>query len=149
MLAQPHFEVSHQARFGMPQCGGGLANANFGEVLAKESGTENGVVVATPPMARGHLQVLFRAEPETLATVAADFWRLGAQIGVTAVLHTWGQPLQYHPHIHCVVPGGGLSFDGTRWIACRPGFFLPVRVLSRLFVAWSYRNCRMRSRWAS
>ncbi len=58
---------------------------------------------------------------------------LGAQIGVTAVLHTWGQTLQHHPHIHCVVPGGGPSLDGTRWIACRPGFFLPVRVLSRLF----------------
>jgi len=58
---------------------------------------------------------------------------VGAQIGVTAVLHTWGQTLQHHPHIHCVVPGGGPSLDGTRWIACRPGFFLPVRVLSRLF----------------
>jgi len=76
---------------------------------------------------------LFRAAAETLATIAADPRLLGAQIGVTAVLHTWGQTLQHHPHIHCVVPGGGLSLDGTRWIACRPGFFLPVRVLSRLF----------------
>ena len=66
-------------------------------------------------------------------TIAADPKHLGAQIGVTAVLHTWGQTLQHHPHLHCVVPGGGLSPDGTRWIACRPGFFLPVRVLSRLF----------------
>jgi hypothetical protein len=71
--------------------------------------------------------------PETLTTIAADPRHLGAQIGVTAVLHTWGQTLQYDPHIHCVVPGGGPSSDGTRWIACRPGFFLPVRVLSRLF----------------
>ena len=58
---------------------------------------------------------------------------LGAEIGVVAVLHTWGQNLHHHPHVHCVVPGGGLSLDGTRWIACRPGFFLPVRVLSRHF----------------
>ena len=77
--------------------------------------------------------ILFRAAAETLTTIAADPKHLGAQIGVTAVLHTWGQTLQHHPHIHCVVPGGGLSLDGTRWIACRPGFFLPVRVLSRLF----------------
>src|SRR6476659_4610360 len=77
--------------------------------------------------------ILFRAAAETLATIAADPRHLGAQIGVTAVLHPWGQTLQHHPHIHCVVPGGGPSLDGTRWIACRPGFFLPVRVLSRLF----------------
>jgi hypothetical protein len=77
--------------------------------------------------------ILFRTAAETLTTIAADPRHLGAQIGVTAVLHTWGQTLQHHPHIHCVVPGGGPSLDGTRWIACRPGFFLPVRVLSRLF----------------
>jgi hypothetical protein len=77
--------------------------------------------------------ILFRAAAETLTTIAADPRYLGAQIGVTAVLHTWGQTLQHHPHIHCVVPGGGPSLDGTRWIACRSGFFLPVRVLSRLF----------------
>ena len=77
--------------------------------------------------------ILFRAAAETLTTIAADPRHLGAKVGVTAVLHTWGQTLQHHPHIHCVVPGGGLSLDGTHWIACRPGFFLPVRVLSRLF----------------
>jgi Putative transposase/Transposase zinc-binding domain len=77
--------------------------------------------------------ILFRAAAETLATIAADPRHLGAQLGVTMVLHTWGQTLQHHPHVHCVVPGGGPSLDGTRWIACRPGFFLPVRVLSRLF----------------
>src|SRR3974377_671335 len=77
--------------------------------------------------------LLFRRAAETPTPIAADPRHLGAQVGVTAVLHTWGQTLQHHPHIHCVVPGGGLSLDGTHWIACRPGFFLPVRVLSRLF----------------
>jgi hypothetical protein len=77
--------------------------------------------------------ILFRAAAETLATIAADPRHLGAQPGMTMILHTWGQALQHHPHVHCVVPGGGPSLDGTRWIACRPGFFLPVRVLSRLF----------------
>jgi len=77
--------------------------------------------------------ILFRAAAETLATIAADPKHLGAQLGVTMVLHTWGQTLQHHPHVHCVVPGGGPSLDSTRWIACRTGFFLPVRVLSRLF----------------
>jgi hypothetical protein len=73
------------------------------------------------------------AAAETLRRIAADPRHLGAEIGIVAVLHTWGQTLHHHPHVHCVVPGGGLSLDGTRWIACRPGFFLPVRVLSRLF----------------
>jgi hypothetical protein len=68
-----------------------------------------------------------------LRTIAADPTHLGAQLGFLAILHTWGQTLLYHPHLHCVVPGGGLAPDGSRWIACRPGFFLPVRVLSRLF----------------
>lgn len=77
--------------------------------------------------------ILFRCAAETLTTIAADSKHLGAQLGLTAVLHTWGQTLQHHPHIHCVVPGGGPSLDGTHWVACRPGFFLPVRVLSRLF----------------
>jgi len=77
--------------------------------------------------------ILFRATAETLRTIAADPQHLGAEIGFFAVLHSWGQTLMHHPHLHCVVPGGGLSPDGTRWVACRPGFFLPVRVLSRLF----------------
>jgi Putative transposase/Transposase zinc-binding domain len=77
--------------------------------------------------------ILFRATAETLLRIAADPVHLGAAIGFVAVLHTWGQTLVHHPHLHCIVPGGGLSPDGTRWIACRPGFFLPVRVLSRLF----------------
>ena len=77
--------------------------------------------------------ILFKAAAETLRTIAADPKHLGAQLGAVAVLHSWGQNLHYHPHVHCIVPGGGLSLDGTRWVACRPGFFLPVRVLSRLF----------------
>src|SRR5438876_5518081 len=77
--------------------------------------------------------MLFRATAETLRTIAADPKHLGAEIGFFAVLHSWGQNLLHHPHLHCVVPGGGISADGSRWISCRPGFFLPVRVLSRLF----------------
>jgi hypothetical protein len=69
----------------------------------------------------------------TLIKIAADEKHLGATIGFIAVLHTWGQQLLLHPHIHCIVPGGGISPDGSRWLACRAGFFLPVRVLSRLF----------------
>src|SRR5918993_5440976 len=77
--------------------------------------------------------LLFRTAADTLLTIAADPKHLGARIGLTAVLHTWGSALTHHPHVHVVVPGGGLAPDGSRWIACRPGFFLPVRVLSRLF----------------
>lgn len=77
--------------------------------------------------------LLFRAAAETLQQVAADPKHLGAEIGFLAVLHTWGQSLQHHPHVHCVVPGGGIAPDASRWVACRPGFFLPVRVLSRVF----------------
>lgn len=77
--------------------------------------------------------ILFKATSATLRTIAADPKHLGAEIGFVAVLHTWGQTLQHHPHLHCVVPGGGIAPDGETWIACRPGFFLPVKVLSRLF----------------
>jgi hypothetical protein len=77
--------------------------------------------------------LLFKAAAETLLTIAADPKHLGARIGLTAVLHTWGSTLTHHPHVHCIVPGGGVSLDGQRWVSCRPGFFLPVRVLSRLF----------------
>ena len=77
--------------------------------------------------------LLFKAASETLLTIAADPKHLGARIGLTAVLHTWGSALTHHPHLHIIVPGGGISSDGLRWIACRPGFFLPVRVLSTLF----------------
>jgi hypothetical protein len=77
--------------------------------------------------------LLFRAAAETLLTIAADPRHLGARIGATAVLHSWGSAMTHHPHLHMIVPGGGISLDGTRWVRCRPGFLLPVRVLSRLF----------------
>ena len=77
--------------------------------------------------------ILMRTAAETLRTIAADPKHLGAEIGLIAVLHTWGQNLHHHPHVHCIVPGGGISRDATRWMACRPGFFLPVKVLSKLF----------------
>ncbi len=77
--------------------------------------------------------LLFQAAAETLLEIAADPRHLGAQIGFLAVLHTWGQTLQHHPHLHCVVPGGGLAPQQAKWVACRSGFFLPVKVLSRLF----------------
>jgi hypothetical protein len=77
--------------------------------------------------------ILFRSVAETLRTIAADPKHLGAEIGFFAVLHTWGSNLSLHPHLHVVVPGGGLSPDGNRWVSCRGGYFLPVRVLSRLF----------------
>ncbi len=77
--------------------------------------------------------ILFQATAQTLRTIGADPKHLGAEIGFIAILHTWGQNLLHHPHLHCVVPGGGISADDQRWISCRPGFFLPVRVLSRLF----------------
>jgi hypothetical protein len=78
---------------------------------------------------------LFRAAAETLLQIAADPKHLGARIGFVAVLHTWGQNLHHHPHLHCVVPGGGIAPDRSRWIACRQQFLLPVKVLSRLFRA--------------
>ncbi len=77
--------------------------------------------------------ILFKAAAETLITIAADPKHLGARIGLTGVLHTWGSALTHHPHLHIIVPGGGISLDGERWVSCQPGFFLPVRVLSRLF----------------
>ena len=77
--------------------------------------------------------LLFTAAAEATLTIAADPKRLGAKIGITAVLHSWGSAMTHHPHVHMIVPGGGISLDGTRWVSCRPRFFLPVRVLSRLF----------------
>src|SRR5438874_3585051 len=99
-------------------------------------------VVFTLPSAIGDIayhnkaviyDLLFKASSETMLTIAADPKHLGARIGITAVLHTWGSALTHHPHVHMIVPGGGFSLDGNRWVSCRPGFFLPVRVLSRLF----------------
>lgn len=90
----------------------------------------NGLALANKRVVYG---LLFQAASRTLLEVAADPKHLGARIGFLAILHTWGQNLSLHPHLHCVVPGGGLSPDGERWVGCRPGFFLPVRVLSRVF----------------
>jgi predicted Zn-ribbon and HTH transcriptional regulator len=77
--------------------------------------------------------LLFKVSAQTMLTIAADPKHLGARIGITSVLHTWGSAMTHHPHVHMIVPGGGISLDGQRWVSCRPGFFLPVRVLSRLF----------------
>jgi predicted Zn-ribbon and HTH transcriptional regulator len=77
--------------------------------------------------------LLFKVSAETMLTIAADPKHLGARIGITSVLHTWGSAMTHHPHVHMILPGGGISLDGQRWVSCRPGFFLPVRVLSRLF----------------
>src|SRR5215475_10217483 len=99
-------------------------------------------VVFTVPAAIGDIayqnkaviyDLLLRASAETMLTIAADPKHLGARIAITAVLHTWGSAMTHHPHVHMIVPGGGLSADGARWIAARPNFFLPVLVLSRLF----------------
>ena len=102
LLPVPYFHVV----FTLPQQIGGLALQNAREIYG----------------------ILFRAASETLLTIAADPKRLGAAIGFLAVLHTWGQNLHLHPHLHCVVPGGGISPDGARWIGCRKqSFFLPVQ----------------------
>jgi hypothetical protein len=77
--------------------------------------------------------LLFRTAAETLLTIAADPKHLGARIGATAVLHSWGSAMTHHPHVHMIVPGGGISLDGMHWVRCKPGFLLPVRILSRLF----------------
>jgi hypothetical protein len=99
-------------------------------------------VVFTVPAAIGDIayqnkaviyDLLFRASAETMLTIAADPKHLGARIAITAVLHTWGSAMTHHPHVHMIVPGGGISLDRSRWIAKRPDFFLPVRVLSKLF----------------
>ena len=108
LLPVPYFHVV----FTLPQKIGGLALQNAREIY----------------------RILFRATAETLLTIAADPKRLGADVGFLAVLHTWGQNLHLHPHLHCVVPGGGISPDGRRWVACKkPSFFLPVKVLSSRF----------------
>jgi hypothetical protein len=77
--------------------------------------------------------ILFTTSAETMTTIAADPGHLGARLGITSVLHTWGSAMTHHPHVHMIVPGGGISIDGTRWVACRPDFILPVKVLSSMF----------------
>ena len=107
LLPVPYFHVV----FTLPAAMGAIAYQNKAKVYA----------------------LLFTAAAQTLTTIARDAKHLGAHIGVTGVLHTWGQNLDHHPHVHCIVPGGGISPEGDRWVPCRAGFFLPVRVLSRLF----------------
>jgi hypothetical protein len=126
-----------------PKCQGAAANAWLEARQAELLPVPYYHVVFTVPAAIVHIaywnkavvyHILFKAAAETLLTIGADPKHLGARLGITAVLHTWGSALTHHPHLHCIVPGGGIAVDGgERWVACRPGFFLPVRVLSRLF----------------
>jgi hypothetical protein len=125
-----------------PKCQGAAAKQWLAEREAELLPVPYYHVVFTLPAPIGDLayhnkaviyDLLFKASAETLLTIAADPKHLGARVGVTAVLHTWGSAMTHHPHVHMIVPGGGISLDGERWVACRPGFFLPVRVLSRLF----------------
>jgi hypothetical protein len=125
-----------------PKCQGAAAKEWFADREAELLPVPYYHVVFTLPAPIGDIAyqnktviygILFKAAAETLTTIAADPKHLGARIGLTAVLHTWGSALTHHPHVHIIVPGGGISPDGQRWIAWRPGFFLPVRVLSRLF----------------
>jgi hypothetical protein len=125
-----------------PKCQGAAARQWLAEREAELLPVPYYHVVFTLPASIGAIafqnkaavyDLLFRTAAETLTTVAADPKHLGARIGLTAVLHSWGSALSHHPHVHVIIPGGGLSPDGAHWIACKPGFFLPVRVLSRLF----------------
>jgi hypothetical protein len=125
-----------------PKCQGAAAQDWLADREAELLPVPSFHVVFTLPAAIGDLawsnktvvyDLLFKAAAETLLTLAADPKHLGARIGLTAVLHTWGSALTHHPHVHVIVPGGGIAFDGSRWIAGRAGFLLPVRVLSRLF----------------
>jgi Putative transposase/Transposase zinc-binding domain len=125
-----------------PKCQGAAARAWLAEREAELLPLPYYHVVFTLPSAIGAIAwqnkatvygLLFKAASEAMLTIAADPKHLGARIGMTAVLHTWGSALTHHPHVHMIVPGGGLSLDGERFIPCRHGFFLPVRVLSRLF----------------
>src|SRR5438552_2714105 len=125
-----------------PKCQGAAAKEWLAERAAELLPVPYFHVVFTLPAAIADIayqnkavvyDLLFKASAETLTTIAADPKHLGARIGMTSVLHTWGSAMTHHPHVHMIVPGGGISLDGKSWISCRPGFFLPVRVLSRLF----------------
>ena len=125
-----------------PKCQGAVAKKWLADREADLLAVEYYHVVFTLPAPIGQIAyhnksviygLLFQAAAETLLTIGADPKHLGARLGLTLVLHTWGSALTHHPHVHGIVPGGGISLDGQRWVACRRGFFLPVRVLSRLF----------------
>src|SRR5271156_4921689 len=125
-----------------PKCQGSQALAWMEERKTELLGVPYFHVVFTLPMRIGAIayqnkaviyDLLFKASSQTMRTIAADPKRLGVTIGFTSVLHTWGSAMTHHPHVHMIVPGGGISLDGTRWIGCRPDYLLPVKVLSRLF----------------
>jgi len=125
-----------------PKCQGATARAWMEDRQAELLPVAYFHVVFTLPSSIGAIayqnkraiyELLFKAAAETMLTIAADAKHLGAKIGITAVLHTWGSAMTHHPHVHMIVPGGGLSADGKRWVAARPKFFLPVKVLSKLF----------------
>ncbi|WP_046863514.1 IS91 family transposase [Microvirga massiliensis] len=125
-----------------PKCQGAAARAWLAERQAELLPVPYFHVVFTLPAAIADIasqnkavvyDLLFRAAAETVLTIAADPKHLGARIGITAVLHTWGSMMTHHPHVHMIVPGGGISLDGSRWVSCRPRFFLPVPVFSKLF----------------
>ena len=125
-----------------PKCQGSQALAWMEERKAELLPVPYFHVVFTLPVRIGAIayqnkaviyDLLFKASSQTMLTIAADPKRLGVRIGFTSVLHTWGSAMTHHPHVHMIVPGGGISLDGTRWIGCRPNYLLPVKVLSRLF----------------
>jgi Putative transposase/Transposase zinc-binding domain len=125
-----------------PKCQGGAARTWMEEREAELLPVPYFHIVFTLPAAIGDIayhnkrvlyDLLFKASAETMLTIAADPKHLGARIAITSVLHTWGSAMTHHPHVHMIVPGGGLSLDGERWIAAKPNFFLPVLVLSKLF----------------
>jgi hypothetical protein len=125
-----------------PKCQGAAAREWMAARAAERLPVPYFHVVFTLPSAIGDIayqnkaviyDLLFTASAETMLTIAADPEHLGARIAITSVLHTWGSAMTHHPHVHMIVPGGGISLDGSRWIAKRPNFFLPVRVLAKLF----------------
>jgi hypothetical protein len=125
-----------------PKCQGAAAREWLAERQAERLPVGYFHVVFTLPAAIADIayhnkrlvyDLLMRVSADTTLTIAADPKHLGARIGITSVLHTWGSAMTHHPHVHMIVPGGGIALDGERWVACRSGFFLPVRVLARLF----------------
>ncbi|MET4292408.1 hypothetical protein ABIB06_002113 [Bradyrhizobium sp. LB8.2] len=141
---KPHTEIAYNScrNRHCPKCQGTAAKQWLAEREADLLPVPYYHVVFTLPAAVADIayhnkavvyDLLFKASAETVTTIAADPKHLGARVGITSVLHTWGSALTHHPHVHMIVPGGGISLDGQRWVSCRPGFLLPVRVLSRLF----------------
>ncbi len=142
--ACPHTEIAYNScrNRHCPKCQGAAAKQWLAAREAELLPVAYFHVVFTVPAAIGDIAyqnkavvyaLLFKAAAETLLTIGADPKHLGARLGLIAVLHTWGSAMTHHPHLHWIVPGGGLSLDGERWVASRPTFFLPVRVLSRRF----------------